>query len=259
MPANPTREDTKTGNSVNSLDAPAPDPIQQRAEHLSTSALLATAGGFLDGFTYVGHGHVFANAMTGNVVLLGVEALAHSWPVALEHLWPILMFLLGIWAARALSLSAMRRLLPNTYAAVLAIECAILLVLSMLPPHTSHFWITSSIAFAASMQVQTFRNVAGYTYNSTFATGNLRMLSVGLFDWFFTSNHEKGRDTTKVFAIISAAFLLGAAGGGYAVSRHGNQALFFEITMLLITLARTHPLRSPKKPLAAPSTTDAGG
>jgi len=27
--------------------------------------MLAAAGGFLDGFTYVGHGRVFANAMSG--------------------------------------------------------------------------------------------------------------------------------------------------------------------------------------------------
>jgi len=31
-----------------------------RVGTLGISALLAAAGGFLDGFTYVGHGHVFA-------------------------------------------------------------------------------------------------------------------------------------------------------------------------------------------------------
>jgi uncharacterized membrane protein YoaK (UPF0700 family) len=61
--------------------------------------MLATAGGFLDGFTYVGHGHVFANAMTGNVVLLGISFMSGSWDTAFNHLPPILAFLLGISAA----------------------------------------------------------------------------------------------------------------------------------------------------------------
>jgi uncharacterized membrane protein YoaK (UPF0700 family) len=238
---------------------PTLDPIQERAEHLSTSTLLATAGGFLDGFTYVGHGHVFANAMTGNVVLLGVEAMEHSWRASLSHLWPILMFLLGIWAARALQQPVCRRLFANPYATVLAIEAAILLVLCSLPNHTPSFWISSPIAFAASMQVQTFRNVAGYTYNSTFTTGNLRMLSVGLFDWCFTGQRAKGRDMTKVFSIICLVFLLGAVAGGYTVSHFGNRALMIEIILLLITLARSHPLHKPGKPLVAPSTSNAGG
>jgi uncharacterized membrane protein YoaK (UPF0700 family) len=47
------------------------------AESITNSAVMASAGGFLDAFTYVGHGHVFANAITGNVVLLGV-ALAFA-------------------------------------------------------------------------------------------------------------------------------------------------------------------------------------
>ena len=45
--------------------------MQTRAASLSVNAMLAAIGGFLDGFTYVGHGHVFANGMTANVLLLG--------------------------------------------------------------------------------------------------------------------------------------------------------------------------------------------
>jgi len=50
-----------------------------RTGTLASGAILAAAGGFLDGLTYVGHGHVFANAMTGNVILLGIEGFEGSW------------------------------------------------------------------------------------------------------------------------------------------------------------------------------------
>jgi uncharacterized membrane protein YoaK (UPF0700 family) len=62
----------------------------------------AAAGGFLDGFTYVGHGHVFASAMTGNVVLLGINSISGSWRTAFRYLPPILAFLLGLSTARAI-------------------------------------------------------------------------------------------------------------------------------------------------------------
>ena len=55
------------------MGPPAPlafDEARRRIGTLGIATLLAAAGGFLDGFTWVGHGHVFANAMTGNVVLL---------------------------------------------------------------------------------------------------------------------------------------------------------------------------------------------
>jgi uncharacterized membrane protein YoaK (UPF0700 family) len=49
------------------------DETRLRVGTPGISALLASAGGFPDGFTYVGHGHVFANSMTGNVILPGIK------------------------------------------------------------------------------------------------------------------------------------------------------------------------------------------
>src|SRR5271163_1291025 len=87
------------------LETSLSKPVNSRAETLlSTAALLALVGGFLDGFTYVGHGHVFANAMTGNVVLLGIYGFSRDWERSLRHLPPIVAFVLGIAAARTLSL-----------------------------------------------------------------------------------------------------------------------------------------------------------
>lgn len=47
---------------------------QERAalrKGLPTGLLLAGVGGFLDAYTFVGYGGVFANAQTGNIVLFG--------------------------------------------------------------------------------------------------------------------------------------------------------------------------------------------
>ena len=45
----------------------------QPADSLRMGGLLAAIGGFLDSYTYIARGGVFANAQTGNLVLLGLR------------------------------------------------------------------------------------------------------------------------------------------------------------------------------------------
>ena len=44
----------------------------QMSESFFLTAILAIVGGFLDAYSYLMRGHVFANAQTGNIVLFGV-------------------------------------------------------------------------------------------------------------------------------------------------------------------------------------------
>jgi uncharacterized membrane protein YoaK (UPF0700 family) len=211
---------------------------------LTDSALLAAAGGYLDGFTYVGHGHVFANAMTGNVVLLGINIISGSWDTAFRHLPPIYAFLLGISAARAMQLGSIQRRLRSPYLAALGLEIGILFVLALLPASTADVVITISIAFAASVQVETFREVNGHSYNSTFVTGNLRTLSEAAFDWCFGGHAQEDARTVIDFSTICITFLLGATAGGYAAGRFGNRALWCAILLLTLVAVRVRS-RSP--------------
>jgi uncharacterized membrane protein YoaK (UPF0700 family) len=209
-----------------------------RSLPLIESAMLVAAGGFLDGFTYIGHGHVFANNMTGNLVLLGVEAVDGSWFGALQHLTPIIAFLVGVAAARAIVLRhAVKRIVPSSLA-VLLLEIVALLLLGFLPPGVPNLSITFSIAFVAATQVETFRRVNGESFNSTFMTGDLRTLSEGLFDWIFSPSDPATWARTRDFAVICAIFLVGATVGGLAVSRLGNRALWIAAAPLLIVLLR---------------------
>jgi uncharacterized membrane protein YoaK (UPF0700 family) len=201
----------------------------QRAPQLSNSAMLAAIGGYLDGFTYVGHGQVFANAMTGNVVLLGVNAVANSWHQSFRHLPPILAFLIGVAAGRAICSPRAFKAIRHPLLSILVIEIAALLLLGFLPGNISDFWITTSIAFIASVQVESFRKVNGTSFNSTFTTGNLRT--------------DETRMRIRDFTVICTVFLIGAAAGGFVVSRIGNKALWVDVFLLSIVLIRLWPIR----------------
>ncbi|HIS41615.1 MAG TPA: DUF1275 domain-containing protein, partial [Candidatus Limiplasma pullicola] len=74
----------------------------QMSESLLLGALLAVAGGFFDAYTYICRGGVFANAQTGNIVLLGLKLAEREWLRALTYLLPILAFALGVVLAEVI-------------------------------------------------------------------------------------------------------------------------------------------------------------
>jgi len=217
-----------------------------RVGTLGISALLAAAGGFLDGFTYIGHGHVFANAMTGNVVLLGINFFSGSWHTAHGRIFAILAFLLGVCVSQAIQLNSKLRAIGAVYCAVLTLEICVLSILSLLPATAADTLFTISIAFAASVQVQTFREVNGHNFSSTFTTGNLRTLSEAAFKWFLEGHRREEGRIVRDFSVICTAFLAGAAAGGYATPAFGNRALWFDVLLLVLIAIRVRSrLRLP--------------
>ena len=71
-------------------------------QSLLVACLLSMSGGFLDAFTWLSLGGVFANSQTGNVVFLGMNAALGNWHEAAHHVPPILAFLAGAWVATRL-------------------------------------------------------------------------------------------------------------------------------------------------------------
>jgi len=220
------------------MTSPGFEEARQRVGTLAISALLASAGGFLDGFMYVGHGRVFANSMTGNVVLLGINFLSGSWQTALPRLPAILAFLVGVCVSQAWQLRAKRRDVSAPYFSVLVLEIGVLVILSLLPATTADILFTASIAFAASVQVQTFREVNGHSYSSTFTTGNLRTLAEAAVDWLHEGRRQADAQLVRDFSVICAAFLAGATAGASTVQTFRNRALWCDVIVLVLVAMR---------------------
>ena len=163
-----------------------------------------------------------------------IGVLREDWGLAGGHLAPLLPFALGFGYRSGFRLRGFR----DPYITVLVLEMGILAGLSLLPNGTRDFWITTSVAFAASLQVQTFRTVAGYNYSSTYTTGNLRSLSEALFDRAFhtirrhPTNLAEATAKARVFGVICAGFFGGAAMGGWVTTLVGNPALWVEVAIL---------------------------
>lgn len=217
---------------------------------VSTHALLAFAGGYLDAFTYIGHGHVFANAMTGNVILLAIDLVTVAWQDAGRHFLVLVMFLLGIAAARLMRHEYIAPAIRLPEAAVLVLEIAILMCLSFSTSYGASLGISMAIAFAASLQVATFRQVNKQSYSSTFTTGNLHTMMRSWLAWLVAGRSADDLQQAKVFAQICGMFFLGAVLGAYCTPRFHNHALWGECFFLLVVLVRVVLVRSKYLSLA---------
>ena len=81
---------------------------KQMSDSILLGILLILAGGFLDAYTYLCRGEVFANAQTGNIVLLGLSLAHGQWRTALQYVLPIVVFALGLLAGWWLSKNIMK-------------------------------------------------------------------------------------------------------------------------------------------------------
>jgi uncharacterized membrane protein YoaK (UPF0700 family) len=208
------------------------------SDSIATGAMMAGAGGFLDAFTYVGHGHVFANAMTGNVVLLGVALGSGDPNAATRHAVPIAAFIAGVMFARVLHLPRLTRAIASPHLTCMSIEVLFLFLVGWLPPAFPDQVLTLGIAFVASIQLSTFAKIRGAPYASTFTTGNLRKLAESGFALFAEREDRNARILTTAFAALCTSFLAGAVLGSVATARLGNHAAWIVDAWLAVVTWR---------------------
>jgi uncharacterized membrane protein YoaK (UPF0700 family) len=200
---------------------------------------MSAAGGFLDAFTWIAHGGVFANAQTGNVVLLGVFAAAGDWRHALLHVPPICAFFAAVLAAhRLVALTANRNTRLVAFIS-LAIEILVLLWVATWGKAVSNFFVVVTIAFVAALQSACFSKVEGWPYSSVMTTGNLRRSADALFTGIFQAPNAAALFQAAVFGAICTTFFAGAALGAFVTrslldTNSVNAALLVPVLLLLI-------------------------
>jgi len=214
---------------------PSPDAERRTVGALPSAILLAITGGALDAFIYLNHGHVFAAAMTGNGVLLGVSILHHDYAQAVRHLLPIFGFITGVFFAHILD----KALKHHAVTVGLVCEISALFIASFLPGRFPDLAFVPIIAIVAAYQVASFRKADNYAYNSTFMTGNLRTAVDGLYDALQPATRKAGLRKFRELSFIVLAFLLGATAGAILSPRLYNHTLWLIDLPLVIVLILT--------------------
>ena len=213
---------------------PSLKPHGQMSEAFITALFLSVSGGLQDVYTYLYRGKVFANAQTGNIVLMSVHAFAGEWGEALHYLMPLCAFALGIFVAEFIRLKLKRMQWLHWRQLVVLFEILLLFVVGFLPQELN-LLANSLVSFSCAMQVQAFRKVHGYPFASTMCIGNLRSGMDALVAFGHTHDKNALWKSLQYFAIIFI-FALGAGIGTQCVGIFGERTIWLSCALLLVSL-----------------------
>lgn len=205
----------------------------QTSDSFLLSALLSFSGGLQDAYTYNVRGKVFANAQTGNVVMMSQNIMSGNIVNGMHYMLPLLSFALGIFTAERIEYSFKEKSNIHWRQIVVLLEIIVLTVVGILP---LDFNMAANIlvSFSCAMQVQTFRKVHGYGYASTMCIGNLRN-GTESFSKYLRSKEKQDLNKALHFFGIILIFAIGAGVGGLVSNVMQIKTIWISVFILLIT------------------------
>lgn len=204
----------------------------QTSESFRLSALLSISGGLQDAYTYNIRGKVFANAQTGNVVLMSQNFMSGDFNRGVYYLCPLVAFALGVFATERIENRFKESGGLHWRQMILLVEMAALAIVGFLPPEMN-LLANALVSFSCAMQVQAFRKVHGYGYASTMCIGNLRSGTESLSQYLRTKEREALRRALHFFGII-LIFAIGAGLGGILSGVLGIYTIWISVAILLV-------------------------
>lgn len=206
----------------------------QMSESFLTAAFLSMSGGLQDAYTYLFRGEVFANAQTGNIVLLSNNLIVGNWPMVVRYFVPLAFFALGVAAAELIRERFQKVQKIHWRQLVLIVEIALLLVVGFLPNKVD-LLANAMVSFACAMQVQAFRKVDGSFFASTMCIGNLRS-GVEAVCIYHQKHRPLDRNHAAHYFGIILMFALGAGLGGRMIPILGAGVIWISCVLLLVGL-----------------------
>lgn len=193
----------------------------QISESIRLGILLALSGGFMDAYSYLERGRVFANAQTGNMLLMGVNLAEGNLRAMVDYLFPVLAFALGIFLAEVIHVRE-TNLLHWRQTAVL-LEALILIGVSFFPL-SMNLPANSLTSFACGIQVECFRKIHGHGIATTMCIGNLRSGTENLHHFLHTREISALRNAALYYGVI-LCFIIGAVIGNFVIKILGIKAI----------------------------------
>ena len=206
----------------------------QTSESFRISAILAFSGGFQDAYTYNMRDHVFANAQTGNVVLMSQNFMQGNAVMGFHYMFPLLSFAAGIFIAEQIENKFKNSKGIHWRQIILFIEILMLGLVGFMPLKLNMI-ANMLVSFSCAMQVQTFRKVHGYGYASTMCIGNLRSGTESLSHYLRNKDKESLYKALHFFGII-IIFAIGAGSGGVLSNIWGIKTILVSTILLTFVI-----------------------
>lgn len=208
------------------------EKVRQTSESFKLGVILALSAGCQDAYTYIVRGRVFANAQTGNIVLMSQSIIEKHWGSVLTYLLPLIAFAIGIFLAEQIGGKLKNISLIHWRQIVILIELTILSFVGILP-NKYDVMATILVSLVCALQVQSFRKVDGNPYASTMCVGNLRSGTAAVSAYLRTKNKQKMKQARYYYGII-LAFATGAAISTALCKTFGIKTIWVSSFLLLI-------------------------
>ena len=204
----------------------------QMSESMPLAIFLTLAGGLQDAYSYNCRGKVFANAQTGNIVLLGQNLAEGNWGVALHYLIPLLAFISGVYVAVRIQNLCKESEKIHWRQIVLVIQI-ILLFLVGLFPQSMNVPANAMMSFSCAMQVNAFRKFHGIPCATTMCIGNMRSATEYLC-LYHISKDPAMKYKSMHCGFIILVFAIGAAFGASCSAWFGVKAIWIAMAMQVV-------------------------
>lgn len=196
----------------------------QMSESFRVGSLLAMVGGFLDVYTYITRDHVFANAQTGNIVLMGLNLAKGEIVTALSYFLPVVAFAAGILLTECIRCASKNFNLLHWRQIVVLLETMLLLIPAFSPSGPWDVAVNILISFVCAVQMESFRKIKGHAVVTTMCTGNLRSAMEQIFQYIRLKD-PAARKTIFHYYTIILFFIVGAVGGTYLTLLWGEKSI----------------------------------
>lgn len=202
----------------------------QMSESMALAVLLTLAGGFQDAYSYNCRGKVFANAQTGNIVLLGQNLAQGYFIDALHYLVPLAAFISGVYVTEWVHHLYKDHKMLHWRQIVLAAEAVLLVAVGFLP-QSFNMAANAMMSFACAMQVNSFRKFRGLPCATTMCIGNMRSATEMLCRYHITKDRELKRKSLHYYFVI-LIFAVGAAVGAVMSNWLAEPAIWIAAVLL---------------------------
>lgn len=196
----------------------------QMSDKFRSAVFIILSGGFQDAYTYCCRGGVFANAQTGNIVLMSSALFRGNWGAVVKYLVPVLSFLLGIAVAELVHVHYRRQKKIHWRQIVLIEEIILLFIVGFIPEYLDPL-ANALVSFVCALQVQTFHKIHGQPYASTMCIGNMRSGMESLCAWFRSRDREILVRALTYFGVIGV-FAVGAGLGSVLSTMTGQGTIW---------------------------------
>ena len=205
----------------------------QMSDSFRAAVFIILSGGFQDAYTYTCRGEVFANAQTGNIVLLSTALYGREWQTVLKYLVPVLSFLVGTAVAEFIHIKLKCYEKLHWRQIILLFEILLLFSVGFLPAKVEPL-ANAFVSFVCALQVQTFHKVRGHAYASTMCIGNMRAGTEALCAYFRVRDKEILKKAITYFGVIFI-FGIGAGLGSVLTRAVGYKAIWLCCVLLFIS------------------------